>query len=150
MFLWFGSNALPVQFEKQHRENTLLTYSPSSHSPSHGFGNESFPFCITCFMCVLKSTQGTQVWFLPARCCVKILEEYFQGHLRRSTIHIHLFTDKNIVSAFSLTLWISWAGLRISGCCFQHYSLVPQKLTGAEWLVFAFALTAESPLEARS
>lgn len=95
---------LSVQFEKQGRENTLLTQSPSSHSSSHSFGKENSPFCITCFTWVLKSTRSTQVLFLPPRCCVQILEEYFRGHLGRSTTHIHVFTDKNIDSAFSLML----------------------------------------------
>lgn len=118
-------------------EKTLCLHTAQAPTHLHeGFGNEPRSVLLA-FMCVLKSTQGTQAWFLPARCCVKIPWRIFPRPPQKNTIHIHLFTDKKYSLCF-LSYVMNLLGRSADfWLLFSTLFLAPQKLTGA--LVFAFA-----------
>lgn len=109
-FPLIGFNPLSMQFEKQHRENSLLMgskfplvftlswqrgcwlFRSSTWASSHK------QFCITCFIYVLKNTRCTQLLFLPARFYVKSLKNISKATLEEGTIYVHFFTAKSAVS----------------------------------------------------
>lgn len=128
-------NPLSMQFEKQHRENSLLMESKfplvfplSQQRGCWLFRSSTWAFshkqlCLMCFIYVLKNTQCMQLLFLPARCYVKNFKNISKATLEEGTIYAHFITAKSAVSSLLLQKIL---GSSVSSC-FQHCSWMHQK-----------------------